>query len=388
MTAQVLIFAGIFLPFVLLVAIGRIKLSRKLAQTSVEGYVEPPFASEPLAQPRLLPRLVFRMLPGLSAPQRAYLVEQLKPVRSLFFCGTYAVTLFATQGLLPDQISRYVLEQPPALRIWYSFLSSWTTAGAILGLLALAAAVIGWAGLGGTGGSMYRTRPVSLSFLFWARMIPGTINLVLSMAAGLGLSFALLLLFHGPVWRHLNDDAGPRVVNLAMPAPSASARSIRSIRSAPAVHLVMPPPKVPKVVQPNDHSVALGTAPAGSKPFPFVLNTQARHFLRLLATSAPTLALSIVTSTVLLFTFVFALLMQPFFSLQSKRILLFVVPAGIFGVEIARFGLGSGFPRVGRVLFLYVSIGPPPPLIFVSVPILLSIGCLLLAKLFFARSEL
>ena len=63
MTAQILIFAGIFLPFVLLVAIGRIKLSRKLAQTSVEGYVEPPFASEPLAQPRLLPRLVFRMQP-------------------------------------------------------------------------------------------------------------------------------------------------------------------------------------------------------------------------------------------------------------------------------------------------------------------------------------
>lgn len=380
MTAQILIFTGILLPFALLIAIGRFKLNRKQAQTSVEGYVEPPFASEPPEPPHLLPRLVFRMLPGLTAPQRAYLAEQLKPVRSLFFCGTYAVSLLAVQGLLPDQINRYVLEQPPALRVWYSFLSSWTTAGAILGLLALGAAVIGWTGLGRAGGSMYRTRPVSLSFLFWARLIPGTINLVLSLAAGLGLSFALLLVFYGPVWRHLNDDAGPAVVNLSMPG------SPTSIHSAPVIHRVMPPP-APRVVHSNDH-VSLGIAPAGPKPSPFVLNTQARNYLRLLATSAPTLALSIVTSTVLLFTFVFALLMQPFFSLQSKRILPFVIPAGIFGVEIARFVVGSGFPRVGRVLFLYVSIGSPPPLLFVSVPILLSIGCLLLAKLFFARSEL
>jgi hypothetical protein len=46
----------------------------------------------------------------------------------------------------------------------------------------------------------YRSRPISLNYIFWTRSAIATITLVATLITGFALLFLVLYLVHGPVW--------------------------------------------------------------------------------------------------------------------------------------------------------------------------------------------
>ena len=310
----VIIVLVLFAPLVPLLFYGRWKAKRKAAALQRDG--EKPFAPKPTSAPG-------RFLSHFAEPERAYLGQQFHLARSCYFVGAWIYLVGLSGSLLPQSVSLYSSQLSLAQRVWYSYLNL-TTAGMFpVGISFVAAAIAGLIWRNPAQGGFYRTRPLSRPLLFWGRIGAGVSALLACIVTGIAVSFLLLRLFYGPVWRHLFDQVNP------------------------------------------------GMTPE-----------QARHLFLVSRTSAPRLFLSLATTTMLTFAFFVALLTEPLRPGDKHPIgkaLLWVAGGLIVAIILA--------PNLARELFLYGRPGPPPPWIFAAIPIALSAALLFLAEKFMEHLE-
>lgn len=347
-------------PIVILIIIGRIKVRRKNRQQELEGDVPTPSfetASEP--QPGIFLR-------RFNPAQRVYLREQRAIVR---FGGLYAAWIFIVllgSGLLPQSVDRYGIDQSLPQRVWFSYLSHLAAAVGAVGIIALFASVIALSNLVlASAASFIRTRPLTLRFLFWARVGPALATLLAALLTAAACSFLLLLALHGPVWKHLFENFN--IVSVSAPTPAHHTANANSV----TVTLV------PSSLHAGTKMVFLGNHG----------HIQAMHLIASLQTSPPRLLLSAITTTFLAFSFFSVAITLP---VRLQHIKLFIgVFVWCFVLLDVAFVMVGGFisPRLARILFLYVSPGPPPPYAFALIPLLLSIAFLCLAQFQATRLE-
>lgn len=324
-----------FGPFLLLMIYGSIKLKRQRAKINAEGYAEPTFASDPSPAPRGLTALGPRLFPRLNAPQQAYLEFHLKQVRMFFLCGVYAVTSVATSGLFPNDSNTFGSDHQSPLYVWLNFLQGWSLDSIFLSIVAIGAAfVLAMQFAQGESSRFYRTRPLSLSFLFWTRTTIATLTLCASLIAGFVLSFLMLIATHGLVWRPLTKTIGLTIV-----------------------HGVM--------------RINLGATPGA--------------VFRGLVSSPFRLALCNILGAIVVYALSFTFFLLPAVRLKTKIAVGFGVL--IFGVMAAQMLIRSSLYHFARLLFLYPRLGPPPPYIFAVVPLALIAAFLYLARISFTYLE-
>jgi hypothetical protein len=332
MSAGLVLFLEFIAPLVILIVYVRIKNlanRSKLAALQSQPISAPaPFEPKPEPTPNLFMR-------RFTTPQRAYLRQQIATGKAFYYVAAWAFIVFFTSGLLPQYVNRYGTGQPLAQRVWYSFLLHTSTVGIVFGVMMLMAALLAVGGVvDGSQAIFNRTRPLTLSFLFLARVLPAIATILASLVTGMAVSFLLLLIFYGPVWLHLLD------------ASSLSASLTRE---------------------------------------------QASHLVQILQTSVLRTFLSLITTALLIFSVAVALISQPFPFLRNRANRLVLIPlmtiAGILGSEAVHF-LGSPFfSRWSRILFMYTTLGPPPPYVYALVPILASASFLVLAAFCISRVE-
>jgi len=323
-----------FAPFLLLLIYGRIKLKRQRAKANAKDYSEPAFASGPIKAPRGLTALGSRLFPGLNTAEQAYLELHLKQVRTFFLAGVYAVTCITTSGLFSGSYT-YGLDRQSGLYLWLNFLRGWSLASIALSLLALGAAFVLGTQFGqGSTANLYRTRPVSLTFLFWIRTSIATLTLLASLIAGFALSLLIFVALHGPAWRPLTHTIG--------------------LTMAPGVVRL-------------DNGGSFNAV------------------IRGLMTSPLRLALCSILNTIAVYAFYLAILLQAM-RLKGKalRSVFGVAFGGVVVTNIAFIALPF---RYTRVLFLYPKLGPPPPYIFAVVPLALIAAFLYLARISYTYLE-
>ncbi len=324
-----------FAPFLLLMIYGRIKLKRQLAKTNAEGYAEPAFASEPSPAPRGLTALGSRLFPNFNAAQQAYLQFHLNQVRTFFLCGVYAVTCVATGGLFPNDSNTFGSDHQSPLYVWLNFLQGWSLDSIFLSIVAIGAAfVLSTLFAQGEGSRFYRTRPLSLSFLFWSRTTIATFTLCASLIAGFALSFLLLIMTHGLVWRPLTKTIGLTFVHGAM-------------------------------------QINLGARPGA--------------VFRGLMSSPFRLALCSILGAIVVYALSLMFFLLPVIRLKTKIAIGFGVL--LFGVMMVQVLIRSSLHHFARLLFLYPSLGPPPPYIFAVVPLAFIAAFLYLARISYTYLE-
>jgi len=276
-----------------------------------------------------------RFLGRFPLPERTYLRQQLNLARIGYCLSSWFFTMFLTISLLPLPSWKVITWTDPSAYNWFLYVHSAVTSfqfslsfcgvatiAAILPMRQRPAA------------QFYRTRPLSISFLFWARVLPLLAVAVASVITGAALSFALLAATKGPVWQHL---------------PSA----------------------FPGIVSSDDDGTRL--------------------YLALLATSLPRVFLSLGTTIVLLFSAFAALLTIPLNLLSGQNptpLRMVLVFGGVLGAGSISAIDALGILRLPRELFFYTHLGPPPPYAFAVFPILLTAGFLLTARFFTSRLEL
>jgi len=334
MSGGLIVFLEIIAPLVILIIYGRIKIvrARRKAEAEETSVVAPMLPFNPRTEPTPGP-----LLRPFSTPQRAYLRQQIALGKACFYMLAYVCIVIFTSGLLPPYVNRDGTVLPFAERVWYSYLEHAAVAEIVIVIFMLVAAMIALGGLtNGAPAIFNRTRPLTRSFLFWARVVPAIVAILASLAVGIVASVVLLLIFYGPVWLHLHDAA------------------------------------------------TVG---------PFL--SRARYWILahgLLQASAPRIFLSLATTALLIFSAAAVFVSQPFWSSGKRRMTPLVTFLSIFvGLSAARMIRHADLPSFSRwsdVLFVYATVGPPPPYTYVLVPILASTALLLIAQFCVARKEL
>jgi hypothetical protein len=334
MSGGLIIFLEIIAPLVVLIIYGRIKIvkARRKAEAEDTSAVTPALLFEPRPEPTPGP-----LLRPFSTPQRAYLRQQIALGKACCYMLSYVCIVIFTSGLLPQYVNKGGTVLPLAERVWYSYLEHAAVAEIVLVMVMLVAAMMALAGLTTGGASIFnRTRPLTQRFLFWARVLPAIVAILTSLATGIAVSLVLLLLFYGPVWLHLQQLTAP------------------------------------------------GTA--------FYREQHWAHAHKVLQTSAPRLFLSLATTSLLIFSAAAVFAGQSFWSSGKRQMTPLVTGASIFvGISVAHLIRDTGLPSFSRwlrMLFVYPSIGPPPPYAYVLVPILASTALLFIAQFWVARKEL
>lgn len=325
MNTPVFLAMEITLPLVFLIVYGRMTRHRRLVKRGT------PESSFEASSPPALEQFLARRLSSLSLPQQAYLAEQLRNLPVYLLVATYLLTCFFTSGLLPWSVSRFGSYQPVAQRAWYSFLEDFTFVLPMWFLGLITAVIVTTKFTLASSAVLYRTRPLSLRYLYWVRLVPKLLALLGALLLSMMLAFAFLLLFYGPVWRHLSGG-------------------------------------------------------------PFHLSpTQLQHLIAVLHTSAPRLLLSVLTTTLLGFSLIVAAILQPFQTGPAGRLSQVLVGVSFAGMFLLQgFGMFDRLAlpgRLSKLLFFYPTLGPPPPLINLLVPVALSATLLVLAAWFFARRD-
>jgi hypothetical protein len=316
----------IIAPIVILIVYVRIKNAKARRKAAVcDAAVVRPY--EPKTEPA--PGFFLR---SFSAPQRAYLRQQTALGKAFFYVTAWIFIVMFTSGLLPAYVNAYGFQQPLAQRVWYSYLEHLSVAQIAFGFVMLMATAIASTGLtAGPPAIFNRTRPLTHRFLFWARVLSAIATILASLATAAAVSFALLILFYGPVWLHLTDTMRPDTV---------------------------------------------------------LSYQQHMHLLQLLQTSALRLFLSRFTTALMIFSAAL-LVIGPSIRFLSKRFgLPIVVFATVFAMNLARDFHGPSDSLFSRMLFLYTGLGPPPPYAYIFLPILASAVLLFIAQLLIRRVEL
>jgi hypothetical protein len=357
MSSETLILlAEFFVPLIALVIYARWKVTRD--KRAKEGLPTPPFAPEPEPTPNAFLR-------RFTLPQRTWIRQQIAYANIFFRIGVWIYTIAFTACLLPGFINRYGTQLTRPQRVWNSFLRGITDLSTPMSIIMVLAAFVAVAALAAQPqASITRTRPLSLPFLFWTRILAAIATILASLTTAMTLCFALLLVFYGPVWRHLSPPSAP----LSPPT---------------AVYLGTLNPALSPSPLPRPPVVNLGTPYDTSSP-PVPSRTVIRA-------SAPRLFLSLASTSLLTFSFVVMACCLHFrFHRPSSS------PGTVtwIGILIAIFFLNSMHHRAfdflsrpARILFLYSSLGPPPPYAFLAVPLCASAALLFLAAFFHSRLE-
>ncbi len=271
----------------------------------------------------------------LDGPQRAYAGQQVKLAVSLYGLLSWTYFFILSLPIFHLGLGRTKWFDGAALT-WFMFLSNAGKTVSFLGMMLVFCGFVAVAPLRTeAAGRFYRTRAMSIGFLYWSRMLPMLAALVAAVVTGVALAFVLLLAVRGPVWQHL-------------------------------------PATIPRVLGPEDGDVA-------------------GMYLRLLSTSAPRVFLSMLTSIVLVFTTFVMLFSLPVGQGSSRGALPGVLAPifllGVFAPLIAFSVIDTGGMRWPGDLFFYLNLGPPPPYALALVPVVLSAGLLLLARVFVKHLE-
>lgn len=181
----------------------------------------------------------------------------------------------------------------------------------------------------------YRTRPLSISFLFWTNVLVALGSELAAILTGIGTGILLLVAIHGPIWLHL-------------------------------------PPAFPGAIVPNDGKQEL--------------------YASFLATSPVRVLLSVCITITLSFS-VFTVLLATPYALPGKKgsgpnaVVILAMTLGMFAFLTLNIARIFGAVSIPAWLFMYAELGPPPPYVYALVPVSLSAGLLLLARYFIGNSE-
>jgi len=330
MNGNTIIVIELVAPLAILIVWGRLKIARARRKAAdVDCAPVQPF------EPKLEPASGF-VLSSFSVPQCTYLRQQIALGRAFYYIVAYLLVVVFTSGLLPTSVDRYGPEQPLAQRVWYSYLEHITLGELALDAMMVMAAMIAvYALTTGAQASFNRTRPLTLRFLFWARILSAIATILASLATALAVSFVLLLLFYGPVWLHLLDTFQPGTV---------------------------------------------------------LSHRQEMHLIQSLQTSVPRLFLSLATMALLVFSAgVLLLTLGSWFPNKSTgrgMAVIFGLAGGIAVVHLVHVVRGPLALLLSRVFFLYMDLGPPPRYGYVLVPVLTSAVLLFIAQRLIRRVEL
>lgn len=331
MSPAAIVLSELFFPLVPLIIYARMRVTKKRLKAAADELAgidpNPPFSPKPEPPLNLLTC-------RFSEPQRAYLRQQLTIAKGAGSVYLWAFSVFCTAGLLPGFVQRFGAAVPFPQRVWYSYLFGVSFFGNFFGVMVVLAGLVASIGLSvpSASNTFIRTRPVSMRFMFYARIIPALLTVLATLLAGMVVSFSLLLVFYGPVWLHLLDTPAPHI-------PS-----------------------------------------------------QAMYLYALTQASVTALFLSLLTTTTLIFSAAIAFAFQPL-RVSTKRIggaisvplmLLF----SIVGLNAYKTLGGAFFDHYARILFIDFRIGTPPPYSYAIIPILLSAALLFIAQFWASRIEL
>jgi len=358
--SQLILVFAIFAPIFIFIIVSNLKVRRKNRQQELEGDVPPP-PFEPASEP---PPGIF--LRRFNQAQRVYLRAQRATAR---FGGLYAAWIFfvlLSCGLLPQSVDRYGIDQSLPQRVWFSYLSDFATVGGVCGIIALVTSFIALSNLVSTSSASFiRTRPLTLRFLFWARVGPALASLLAALIIAAACSLLLLLALYGPVWKHLFENSNSVPVALAPPVQHIAHSNFASVILSTSVQHA------------GTKMVFLGSHG----------HIQAMHLVASLQTSPLRLFLSAITTTLLIFSIVAVLITLPGHFQRIKLITVMFVWCLVLFFEASVMIGGLTSPRLARTLFLYASPGSPPPYAFALIPLLLSIAFLCLAQFQATRLE-
>jgi hypothetical protein len=325
MTLRIVTFFTVYAAPLILLVIYRVRsINRSNAQAEA---ITLPFAPGPVpACPPLLRRF--------PLPERVYLVQQL---RSAFV--TYVLlgwTEFFILALpIVNRAPNATWWSNSSAYTWFTFLQNAAKSQSYLsGLFFFGAFLIISPLRVGAQALFHRTRPISLGFLFWARVLPLMAALIAAIFTGIGLAFMVLVVFKGHVWQNL-------------------------------------PVAIPRVLGPDDADLA-------------------QSYINLLQTSSPRIFLSLLTTMSLVFSFLIAIFSIPINRWSARGTLpAYLVVFMLIGLVAAPLvSIFANNLHTPRLLFLYGSLGPPPAYAFVAGPILLSVLFLWLASIFIQHTEI
>jgi hypothetical protein len=270
-----------------------------------------------------------------SAPQQLYLREQFKMAGVIYLLVAWTVSaIFSFEVLDISALGHVWLD--PSTKLWFMYVRQIGNANQFLRIVCLMGAVAAIMPLRFSQfAQFYRTRPLGKSFLFWARVFPLFVSMTLAIATGMVISFAVIAAVKGPIWQHL-------------------------------------PPTIPRVLGPDDADLA-------------------QDYLKFLVTSPLVLALFSIVTTMLTFSAFLALVTLPLNRWRGRnQLLFFFAPVCFFAFigppSIALIGDFSN-AQWPRIPFFYPDFGPPPNIILLAIPAILSVGLLLLAQFFVTRVE-
>jgi hypothetical protein len=339
MSGGMIIFFEIIAPLVSLILYVRIKNLR--AKRRIAAAEDAPAIATKTFEPKPEPT-PGPLLRSFSTPQRTYLRQQIALAKSCFYIVGWVSLVLFTAGLLPQYVNKYGLQQPLAQRVWYSYLDHVATSELWFAFVMFMGALIAGSALTtGAPAVFNRTRPLTRGFLFWGRVLPAIATVLAAIATGAIVSFLLLLVFYGPVWMHLLDAS-----------------------------------------QSDNNFLAIN----GLTPL------QNLHFANLLLTSAPRIFLSITTTAILVFSAFTVMIAQPFNILGKgsgkAAVLPFAMIGSFMGIEVVRVIHRANIFHFSRPLFVYLSLGAPPPWVYVLIPLAASALLLYVAQFWVTRKDL
>lgn len=328
-------FLGIGGPILLLKFWGAHGLKKnRLALNSSKLANEPtlgPFDPKPEAPPGILLR-------RFNFPQRIYLRSQRRIWLLGYVLCSWVLFVMFCENLPPQIADSHGLPLTLAQSVWYAYLR--VGFGFDLIICGFAATLFA-AGAIQRKSSMelksLRTRPLTLRFLFWSRTGLALTSLLAAIGtAALGF-FLLLLTFYGPVWNHLQNAIS----------------------------------------------------------FQGITEQHAHYVISTLQTSPLRLVLSLLTTSLLIFSIVVAIRSLPWSftpcsnsTLGTVLVFLYWMAGFILLVFLVLWGNES--LQLARVLFLYnhKNVEPAPPYAYALLPTVIAAALLRLAQLFSARKEI
>jgi len=287
-----------------------------------------PFDPTPPAAPAVFLR-------HLTQPQRVFLTQQLK-MGAMYYAIACWLMLFILSLPLFHALPHESKWFNNSAFLWYNFVNFLPHSTQSLFMMMIPAIIFVITPLRvGPEARFYRSRPLTIRFIFWSKILPIFLGIFAGIATGMALAVALLLVAKGPIWHNL-------------------------------------PIAIPRTLGPDDAA----------------LQQLYRDFL---TTSVPSLLLSILTTLSLFFSTMLMVATIPVKRMKAAAVVPLVALVAFLGVGVLPFL--SLFSSDGhtfswfRTLFIYSSLGPPPPRLFALVPVALSIAFIAIARIFVTRLE-
>jgi len=281
-------------------------------------------------EPKPVPSFLLRF----DSAERGYLLQSLKMSGGLFLLYVWTYIYVLNLGIMNIAPNAAKWSNQAALD-WLLFLRSVSGTTQTMATMPLLTAfmVVGILRFG-PDARFNRTRPMRLNFIFWSRFLPITIALFGGILVGCSLGVGIVYLIKGPIWHNL-------------------------------------PSVIPRTLGPDDADVV-------------------QEYADLLATSAPRIFLSLLTTTALFFSLACAVMSLPSRRFRPGNVIPLLLPILLLAfVPLTLLVLNfSGIHGLSNALFIYNELGPPPPYSHALFSIGLSIALLTATRHFVRQIEL